>query len=274
MSTAVEHRVKAKLAEIRKATGIDTNKLLNTLFLERFLVRISKSSYADKLIFKGGMCLNQFLNIRRTTVDIDFLARGLSSNVEEIKVIFGEIANIDANDGVLFSNPRVHELSLTNKKYPGIRIEIDVNLGQVKSKILIDLGIGDTVRARLLEVELMRQGKPIFEDQIQLNAYPPEYIFSEKYQAIISLAGFNSRMKDYYDCYLMIQNDVLDPDLLKIALKETFETRNTEFAVISSELVGEIQTKWTAFAKRENIGLTSIQECAVKINKYVKDLYD
>ncbi len=272
MSVAIEHRVKAKLAEIKKATGIDTNKLLNTLFLERFLVRISKSAYKDKLIFKGGMCLNQLLDIRRTTVDIDFLARGLSTKIEDIKSIFEEIAKIDANDGMTFSDPKVEELTLTNKKYPGLRIEVDVNLGQIKSRVSIDLGVGDAVRPRLLEIELMRQGEPLFEDQIQLNSYTAEYIFSEKYQAIISLAGFNSRMKDYYDCYLMIQNNILNPDLLKMALKETFETRETEFVLISEDFIKEIQEKWNRFIRKENLEAETLTNIIAVINNFIKQL--
>ena len=77
MSKATEQSVKHKLKNISKALKIPFNPLLDTLFLERFLVRIEKSAYSDKLVFKGGMCLAQFLNLGRETKDIDFL---LTSN--------------------------------------------------------------------------------------------------------------------------------------------------------------------------------------------------
>ena len=70
---STEQRIKAKLKNISKEQEIPFNSLLETLLLERFLVRIGKSNYKEKLIFKGGMCLAQFIKLDRETKDIDFL---------------------------------------------------------------------------------------------------------------------------------------------------------------------------------------------------------
>ena len=51
MSKSTEQSVKHKLKGISKTLGIPFNTLLEMLFLERFLVRIVKSTYADKLAY-------------------------------------------------------------------------------------------------------------------------------------------------------------------------------------------------------------------------------
>jgi hypothetical protein len=55
MSKAIEQSVKQKLKNIEKEQGVELNSLLDTLFLERILVRVGKSNYKDQLVFKGGM---------------------------------------------------------------------------------------------------------------------------------------------------------------------------------------------------------------------------
>ena len=105
---------------IEKESGIKFNRLIETLFLERILVRVSKSKNKEKLIFKGGMCLNQFLDLGRGTKDIDFLLRELTSNEKNLKVIFDEIMRLDVKDGFQFDPVEVSQLSLENKKYPGL----------------------------------------------------------------------------------------------------------------------------------------------------------
>ena len=155
MNKAIEQSIKEKLKLIEKESGIKFNRLLDTLFLERILVRISKSKYKEKLIFKGGMCLNQFLDLGRGTKDIDFLIREMTSNEKNLKIVFDEIMGFDAKDGFHFDSVEVSQLSLENKKYPGFRLTIIGHLGQVKNKSTIDIGVGDVVRDSLLEVELM-----------------------------------------------------------------------------------------------------------------------
>lgn len=193
MSKATEQSIKQKLKNISKELNTPFNLLLDTLFLERFLVRIGNSSYSEKLIFKGGMCLSQFIELGRETRDIDFLLTQVKGNIESIKSMIEEIASIDAGDNFLFSQAEVGELSIEHKKYPGYRISIQGQLGQIKNKVSIDIGVGDIVRPRALEVELMKSKEPLFEKSINLKSYPPEYIFSEKIEAILHLGEANSR---------------------------------------------------------------------------------
>jgi predicted nucleotidyltransferase component of viral defense system len=270
MSKAIEQSVKEKLKLIEKESGIKFNRLLDTLFLERILVRISKSKYKEKFIFKGGMCLNQFLELGRGTKDIDFLLRELSSNEKNLKAVFDEIVGLDVNDGFQFEPVEVSQLSLENKKYPGFRLTILGYLGQVKNKSTLDIGVGDVVRASLLDVELMKGKKPLFEESVELHAYPPEYIFSEKYEAIIYLDEINGRMKDYYDCFKLIEENILNAPELKQAISDTFTTRGTELGPIPNEVVSALRTRWDNFLSKEKISKIEFQNVVERINEYLK----
>lgn len=123
-------------------------------------MRIGKSNYKEKLIFKGGMCLAQFIKLDRETRDIDFLLTHIQGSIPEIEKVINEIAAIDVGDDFVFSMPKVSELSLEHKKYPGYIISLLGELGQIKKKISIDIGVGDVVRPSPLKVELLRSKEP------------------------------------------------------------------------------------------------------------------
>lgn len=265
MSKSTEQSIKQKLKNISKESKVPFNNLLDTLFLERFLVRIGKSKYADKLIFKGGMCLAQIIELGRETRDIDFLLTQIKGSVEIVKSLIEEIAAIDVGDDFIFSKVDIGELSIEHKKYPGYRVSVEGTLGQIKNKVSIDIGVGDVARPKALEVELMNINGPLFEDAINLKAYPPEYIFSEKLEAILHLGELNSRMKDFYDCYRLIQEGVLDKKLLKKAIKETLENRGTKFRLIP-EPTESFNVKWNSFIKK-NAAQLELSEVIREINK-------
>lgn len=124
MSKSTEQSIKQKLKNISEEQQIPFNSLLETLLLERFLVRIGKSNSRDKLIFKGGMCLAQFIDLGRETRDIDFLLTHIQGSIPDIEKVINEIAAIDVGDDFVFSMAKVSELSIEHKKYPGYRISL------------------------------------------------------------------------------------------------------------------------------------------------------
>lgn len=270
MSKAIEQSIKQKLKSISIELKIPFNSLLDTLFLERFLVRISRSKYADKLIFKGGMCLAQIIELGRETRDIDFLIMQVNSNNKTIKVMLEEISNIDIGDSFKFSSVNVGELSIEHKKYPGYRVTVQGTLGQIRNNVSIDIGVGDMVRPKSLLIELMNAKGPLFEETINLKSYPPEYIFSEKLEAILHLGELNSRMKDFYDCFRLIQENVLNIKDLKLAITETFRNRETDFRLIP-ESTEEFKVKWNSFIKKNSIQL-ELSEVIREINITLKKL--
>lgn len=271
MSKAIEQSVKQKLKTIEKEQHIPFNRLLDTLFLERILVRIGKSKYRDQLIFKGGMCLAHFLDLNRSTKDIDFLLQKIDSNKEIIKSLMVDIASSDIGDTFTFSNVIVDVLSLKHKKYPGYRISMIGQLGQIRNKVSIDVGVGDVVKPKIIHVTLLKAKHAIFEDSIELNAYPPEYIFSEKLESIIYLGEINGRMKDYFDCYRLIVEKILGASPLIVAIKETFSERKTAVGLIPNEFIQAHEKKWAAFQRKEKCGDLSITTVINTINNFLID---
>ncbi len=271
MSRDIEQSLKQKLKNISKKENIPVNQLLATLFLERFLVRIEKSKYAEKLILKGGICLIRLFDLGRETRDIDFLLNEVKGSADSIKDMIQEIALIDVNDNFQFTDIELGELSIEHKKYPGYRMSIQGNVGKIKGNVSIDVGIGDVVYPKTIEIELMRSGKPLFEDSIALSAYPPEYIFSEKIEAILHLGESNSRMKDFYDCYRLIKEDVLDQQKARQALIETTENRGTKLELVS-ENVESFKQRWNSFLKKNHLENLDLSVVVSEINSVLEEI--
>lgn len=268
MSKSTEQSIKQKLKNISKESRVPFNSLLDTLFLERFLVRIGNSKYSDKLIFKGGMCLAQIIELGRETRDIDFLLTQIKGSIGRVKSLIEEVATVEVGDDFEFSNIDIGELSIEHKKYPGYRVSVLGTLGQIKNKVSIDIGVGDVVHPHSLEVELMSAKGPLFEETINLQAYLPEYIFSEKLEAILHLGESNSHMKDFYDCYRLIQEGVLDKRLLKKAIAETLENRETEFSLIPGP-TEDFNIKWKAFLKKNRLTDIDLSDVITIVNQFL-----
>lgn len=241
-----EDQIKAKLTTIAKEQSKTFNDLLKPLAFERLLARVSVSPHRSKLIFKGGLCLKQYIEGGRETINLEDLFQ--------------------------FTLVSCDKLEVENKKYPGYRINIQVNIGKTKDRLQVDLGLGDVVDEYEIDVDVLQyKGAPLVsQGGVSVLAYPPEYIFSEKLQAIIDLGGFNSRMKDYFDCYILITQDVLDFKKVKTALDKTFKNRKTELVIIE-DASPEIIEIWKGFCKKVPSSPKDINGVINLINKFLKD---
>lgn len=232
-TNSIERSIKDKV----KKTAVEQNRQFSVVWLvvilERWLVRLHSSKHRDLFIFKGGMCLNQYLSIGRDTKDLDFLIKGIKSNRENIEKIFEEVNQIDVNDGVKFTSLSVNNLAHAHKKYPGFEINMRAELGQTRTPIRIDIGIGDIVKPENITIQLSEtKGTPLFEKEIELWAYSPEQIFAEKFQTAVWRGVENSRMKDYHDLVLLIDSQLMDEAKLKKAIETTFKNRSTALSLI------------------------------------------
>ncbi len=217
------------------------------------------------------MCLAQFLDIWRETRDLDFLLHEIQLNNEKIINVFEEVVKVDISDGFDFKKVEVNSLAIAHKKYPGFRISIDGQLGQIKQKITVDVGVDDVVRPKLLEIELMQERGALFEDSIQVNAYPPEFIFAEKLEAIIYLGEINGRMKDFSDCLQIILATSITKDGFKNAIGETFFNRGTTFTYIP-DYSESLNNRWNSFVKKNKLGVLDLKEVIFLINNFLKEI--
>lgn len=245
-----EQALKDRLQTIAKEKGIPFNSCWKQLLLERFLARLGRSAYADKLIFKGGFLLAYIMKIGRETVDLDFLLTRMKAEKETLGIICKAIADTPLDDGFTFSFAGVDLLSQPHMDYPGYRITLDVRFAKMKDKIHIDVGVGDVVEPHTLEIKLFQyRGQPFFEDAVSLLVYPVETIFAEKLETVLSKGSRNSRMKDYHDLLLLVRSKgLLKPNKLKEALTKTFENRGTALSAIKFDPAGLkfLQQLWIA----------------------------
>ena len=226
------------------------NSCLKQLLLERFLARLGRSAYADKLIFKGGFLLAYMMRIGRETVDLDFLLTRMKAEKASIEEICKEIAAVSLEDGFTFSFAGVELLSQPHMDYPGYRITLNTSFAKMKDKIHIDVGVGDIVEPQHREIKLFQyRGKPFFEDAVSLLVYPVETIFAEKLETVLSKGSKNSRMKDYHDLFLLVHSKgLIESKKLKEAVTKTFKNRGTTLSAIQFDSTGlkSLQQLWAA----------------------------
>ena len=235
MSKDKERSIKDKVKAVAKEQERAFNDVWFGLILERFLVRLSRSKHSDKFIFKGGMLLARYLTIGRETRDLDFLLRNIEVNQQQVTEHLSDICSEEVNDGFSFEVVKIGSLEHPALTKSVFEVSIMAVLGATKTRFHIDIGFDDPVEAEVKEIDLLRTAKSsVFEESISLHVYPPEYIFAEKYETVLTRADSNSRMKDFHDLWSFVQNDaVLDVEKLKIAIEITLDHRGVEIRPIS-----------------------------------------
>ena len=248
----IAHSRKAKLLLLSDKNNKKYQQMLVRYFNERFLARLSKSSYRNSFILKGGSLLFAYEEFTpRPTLDIDFMGSRINNDSQVIKDAFVEIINTEvADDGVLFYPETIKSEPITvEKKYPGIRITFDVSLDSIRKTLTMDVGFGDVITPHPVEMDY----PVIFEesDEINLVAYSLETVVAEKFQTMIDRSVTNSRMKDFFDLYRILSVHPFDTEILQEAIRATFTNRNTTYSPNHS-LFGDVFKQDQGMAIRWN----------------------
>lgn len=279
MTTSTEQSFKAKIKNLAEDQQLDPALVWQNLVLERFLIRLAKSKYANQFILKGGSLLSKIVTIGRETKDLDFSMRENLNNKESIREIVEEITQVEVNDGFVFRDIKADDIPHPHMKYPGVRVNMLGYFGKTRFKVSIDLGYGDFVRPIQFSLPLITSKKgPMFESHVKVVCYPLEFIFAEKLQTILLRKGENSRMKDFHDLYVMVRKSKERPLVnIEEIIKGVFEHRNTEAAfpiVFSKNDLVNLQKFWTAHLRGLKTGHfmpQKIQNVIDTINNWLKD---
>lgn len=234
--------VKALLLNISREKGEDFNLILARYALERLLYRLCQSTYADQFVLKGAMLFSIWSEeAHRPTRDIDFLKFG-DARSEDLETIFREVAQISVeDDGIEFIPESVRAAAIRDdNEYGGVRTTIQATLGKARVGVQVDVGFGDVVTP---EPETIDYPTLLDAPAPRLRTYPRETVVAEKYQAMIHLGMANSRMKDYYDVWVLAHQFDFDGPVLAEAFKRTFERRNT---ALPAELPPTLSTEFSA----------------------------
>ena len=94
-------QLKDLIRNLSKKNAADAQILMRNYMMERFLERISLSSYRDKFILKGGMLVAAMVGLdARSTMDLDATVKGANVSVEDVENMMAEIIAVPIDDGV------------------------------------------------------------------------------------------------------------------------------------------------------------------------------
>jgi predicted nucleotidyltransferase component of viral defense system len=245
--------IRARLFNLARETGQPFDVLLTRFVHERLLYRLNLSSHADRFVLKGAMLLATWLpGTVRGTRDLDLLGFG-DPDEQSILGIFREVLAITAEDGVDFDLAalvvgRIRE----DLEYGGVRLRTTATISGARVTVIVDIGFGDAIEPGLDAIDY-----PVLLDLPvpRLRAYTRETVIAEKFQAMVALGRANSRMKDFYDIWMLHKTFTFAGGRLARAITATFARRRTEIPIETPDALTPgfandplKQRQWAAFA--------------------------
>lgn len=224
--------------------GLDAQLLLKRYFMEQMLARIAQSEYKTNFILKGGLLISSLIGLSsRTTQDIDVSIVNKPLSMEEIERMMANVCKIDLDDNIKYELTSVQEIR-EEFEYPGIRLSFKVYMDKIVDSLKMDITTGDTITPK----EITYGYKLLLEDKtINLCSYPIETIIAEKIESILSKNILGTRMRDFYDIYMLenLFRDRIDKKNQKQALLNTCAKRNTENILNNpNEIIADIENDW------------------------------
>jgi hypothetical protein len=129
----------------------------------------------------------------------------------------------NTQENVLKASP-IGSFIRSDSDYGGFRVRLEAHLENAKIRLQVDIGFGDAIIPEPEETEyptLLEVPPP------RIRAYPREAVVAEKLHAIVVMGSVNSRMKDFYDLFVLSTNFAFSSELLSRAIVASFSRRDT-----------------------------------------------
>ena len=256
--------VRARLLSKAREDYVDYQLVLTRYGLERLLYRLSISSQKDNFLLKGALLFDLWYDVPlRPTHDIDLLGFGIAE-IPHLIDVFEELCTKEVDDGIVFDFKTIKAEEIRKESnYSGIRVTLVGFIDGARCPIQVDIGYGDAVtpapETAMYPVMLDNMPAP------RLRVYPRYTVIAEKLEAIITLGMANTRMKDYFDLYVILQDTQLDRTVLAQAVSVTLNRRGTAIPKdvptgLSERFSSDAQknTQWIAFINRNKLKATSL----------------
>jgi hypothetical protein len=267
--------VRDRLLNKARAEKLDFNLLLTRYALERMLYRLSISKQRDQFLLKGALLFDLWFDVpHRPTHDADFLGFG-SAEIPHIEEIFRDICRIEVEDGIAFQPDTVKAAEIRKEaNYAGVRVTLLGMLDSARCAVQIDIGFGDAVVPGPDEVHY-----PVILGEMpgpHLHVYPRYTVVAEKLEALTSLGMLNSRMKDYFDLWILAKHSDFDGQILSRAVAATFERRRTAVPTgvplgLSDEFINDAQKgkQWQGFLRKNALDPMSLATVVVDLRDFL-----
>ena len=245
--------IRQRLLNLARKDQRPFSELLQYYAMERFLYRLSQSAHKNKFVLKGAMMLKVWQSPElRPTMDIDFLGRtsneetAITAQVHDILAV-----TVDA-DGLIFDPASIQTERITeDSNYEGIRVRFQGKLDSAQIHMQIDIGFGDII---FPEPKVSELPTVLGSPAPQLLCYSRESAIAEKFEAMVVLGELNSRMKDFYDIWLLSRQFEFSGHNMAEAIRLTFEQRDTQIPDVvlafTEDFVTVKQIQWAAFHRR------------------------
>ena len=247
--------VKDKLKNISREKNVDFNSVMRFYMYDRFVERLSKSKYKDNFILKGGFYLSKLFGLdNRSTMDIDTAIRETKFTEKNIVKMITEIINIDVEDNVKFAILKT-ELIRDEDEYGGLRITINFMLENIRDSFHIDIATGDPIYPG---PDDYKYESLIGNEVYKVWSYNLETVLAEKIETILSKLEASSRMKDFYDIYLIheFKFNKINKTKFKGAVEKTFEKREFNADLIANLNVLKdskiLRYKWASYSRKNS----------------------
>jgi len=276
VSPNVAASVRARLLNKAREEGWDFNLVLTRYALERLLYRLSVSDHRKHLLLKGALLFDLWFDVpHRPTRDADLLGFG-SAEIPEIEALFRDLCAVDSEDGIRFLSETVRAAEIRkDARYAGIRVTLLGVLDSARCPVQVDVGYGDAVTPgpEPVDYPVLLPGLPA----PRLHAYPRYTVVAEKLEALCALGMANSRMKDYFDLWVLARHADFDGETLAGDIRATFERRKTplpeglpfglsdEFAVDSRK-----RAQWRGFVRKNRLDAVPLAEVITELRAFLE----
>jgi len=256
--TNIAHSVHQRLLNKAREENRPFGELLQYYVMERFLYRLSQSEYRDNFILKGALLLTVWNTpASRSTKDIDLLGT-TDNSVDNIVTIMKELCTVEVErDGLVFDESTVAGgLVIEKADYEGVRVQVKGNLGNTRITLQLDIGFGDVITPKANRI---RYSSMLGFPEPVLLGYNKESTIAEKFEAMVKLGTLNSRMKDFYDIWLLSRQFDFECSMLSEAIARTFTNRHTDIPSGIESLVQALKNEaskeslWGGFLKRNRL---------------------
>ena len=266
MSRNLAASIRARLKQRADARQQDFNLTLTHYGLERLLYRLSISPHAHNYLLKGALLFSLWYDQpHRPTRDVDLLGFGLD-DIDSAVSAFREICQIEVEDGIAFDPASVKGSVIRKEEgYGGVRVDLQAKLDGARIALQVDIGFGDAVTPAPESVTY-----PVLLEDLpapQLRTYPKYTVVAEKFHAVCLLGMANTRMKDYFDLWVLLTEGALETAELRRAAEATFDRRRLAMPSAlpsgSSEAFVQDaakQRQWAAFLKKNRLEALNLAE--------------